>query len=82
MGLFGRLLGNKPPVLPAGAHAYVDGYGPLRDHYAVFYVVPYDTTPVSVGPVFATGLGAQMYAAYVNGTGELDWDVNGVSMPV
>ena len=80
MGLFGRLLGNQPPKLPAGARAYVDGYGPLRDHYAVFYANGDDAK--RVGPFFATLTGAQMYANWANGEGKLNWDVNGVGRPV
>jgi hypothetical protein len=84
MGLFGRLLGNQPPKLPAGARVYVDGYGPMRDQYCVRVRAGLELSPADkrIGPVFNTDIGAEMYAAWVNGEGALNWDVNGVGKPV
>jgi hypothetical protein len=84
MGIFGRLTGNQLPKLPAGAHAYVDGYGPLRDHYCVRVRTGPDLSADDnrIGPVFGTDSGAQMFADYANGVASLDWNVNGASRPV
>lgn len=83
MRLFGRLAGNTPPTLPAGARAYVDGFGPLRDRFCVRAKRPEeDGIGALVRGDFSTASGAQMYAAWCNREGALNWNVNGVGMPV
>lgn len=83
MNIFGRTAGKQPPALPAGARAYVDGFGLLRDQFCVRAKRPeVEGLGVLVRGRFATASGAEMYAAWCNGEGLLDWDVNGVGMPV
>lgn len=70
--------------VPVEGHAYTDGYGPLRDHFCVRVRSGADLSPEDkrIGPVFETARGAQMFAAYANGAAHLNWDVNGLGMPV
>ena len=83
MSLFGRLAGRTPPALPAGARAYVDGFGPLRDQFCVRAKSASENgIGVLVRGHFRTASGAEMYAAWCNGEGALDWGVNGAGMPV
>lgn len=83
MGLFGRLGGKQPPALPPGARAYVDGFGSARDEFCVRAKRPdEDDLGELIKTGFKTASGAQMYAAWANGEGKLDWDVNGVGQPV
>jgi hypothetical protein len=82
MSLFGRLTGITPPALPAGARAYVDGYGPLRDEFCVRAKRPAEGgLGVLVRGSFQTASGAEMYANWCNGEAPLNWNVNGVGMP-
>lgn len=83
MGLVARLLGRRNPI-PAGAQPWIDNYGPLRDHFCIRLQVDGEPTEQDqrVGPVFNTLTGAAMYRDYLSGDGPLDWNVNGVGMPV
>ena len=80
MSWFKRALGMQAPKIAIGGHAYVDGYGPLRDHYCVKVRTGIDLSveDKQVGPVFNTAAKAEEFADWCNGLGSFSYGVGAV----
>jgi hypothetical protein len=76
----GRFLGARPPRLPEGGFAYVDGAGPLRKSFCVRVRTGPDLSPddLTIGPAFNTAEKASEYADWCNGTGDFSYGAGAV----